>query len=281
MKRLRAFTKYEYRDPFWFLIRYLITQRLTKVEELEKSIAQRAAKSLEARNELAKFGILKRVGKGYQLYTQKLEAAKSYLRGRGKQLEEAIGDLRTLDEIKGHLSHEGIRFTEKKLKSGYFRNPLMAEVEAVVRSVCSPKSIGFVINPPAIYPPKIEVPGVGFFTLIKQLDIAIPSAHNPKVLMEVKEYWGEKGGGSKMSNAVYETYCVARELKDLEAGFRKKVYHYVVLDGRNQWQTRRGDLGDFIDFLNQGLISGLFVGKSVAMELREELNRVLSNWPLG
>jgi hypothetical protein len=78
-----------------------------------------------------------------------------------------------------------------------------------------------------------------------------------------------------MSNAVYETYCVARELKDLEEMFGLKIYHYVVTDGKEQWSRRRGDLVKLIDLLNRGLIDGLFVGRSASSELKEELKNVL------
>ncbi len=197
-----------------------------------------------------------------------------YLHEREKQLLSALDDLRTLDEIRIDLARKGVPFAEKKLKSGWFRSPLMAEVEDCVRSICESRGITYESNPPVGHPPEIVI-DQNIHILPRQLDLLIPSLRNPKVVIEVKEYWGEKRGGSKMSNAVYETYCVARELMDLYERYGVKVYHYVVMDGKQQWSYRRGDLRDFLDMLNQGLLDGLFFGRSACSELKGELGTVL------
>lgn len=54
----------------------------------------------------------------------------------------------------------------------------------------------------------------GLHVTARNLDGAVPSALNPHIVWEIKEYWGKTSGGSKMSDAVYECHLVGRELRD-------------------------------------------------------------------
>jgi len=273
MKPLPRFTKYGYNDPFWFIIRYLDIYEIifTSVEDVKEVVKEASRKGVL--EELRKLNILRKKDGGWELTDLGREVA-TYFEEREDQVSLALSNLRSLEEIEEDLARKGIRYVTRKTKSGFFRSPLASEVEKVVKEVCMARKIACELKPPNIYRPIIKT-NKGIYPLIRQLDVLIPGMENPRVVIEVKEFWGEKKGGSKMSNAVYETYCIARELKDLEEICGWKTYHYVVTDGKEQWNKRRSDLIKLIDFLNRGLIDGLFVGRSACLELKEELKEVL------
>lgn len=100
----------------------------------------------------------------------------------------------------------------------------------------------------------------------RNLDGAMPALRNPSVVWEIKEYWGKTGGGSKMSDAVYESNLVGLELRHFEQRSGCSVAHVVFLDGKAQWKTRRSDMVRFIDLFHQGLVDELFIGSEVESE---------------
>lgn len=109
----------------------------------------------------------------------------------------------------------------------------------------------------------------------RNVDGAAPSTTNPKVIWEIKEYWGKTKGGSKMSDAVYECHLVGRELIDFEAASGIVVQHAVFVDGKEQWGHRVSDLKRLIDLTHQGLIDRLFVGRDVETEFGPWLQKYL------
>jgi hypothetical protein len=100
----------------------------------------------------------------------------------------------------------------------------------------------------------------------RNLDGAIPALFRPILIWEIKEYWGQTNGGSKMSDAVYECALVGRELRDFERRAGGRVGHAVLLDGKEQWTARKSDLLRFYDLYCQGLIDKLFVGREIETE---------------
>jgi len=110
----------------------------------------------------------------------------------------------------------------------------------------------------------------------RNLDGAIPSLSNPSIVWEIKEYWGEKSGGSKMSDAVYECNLVGRELREFEDRTEHRhVDHIVFVDGKPQWASRQSDMRRLIDLFHQGLIDHLFIGREVESDWRELLDSIL------
>jgi len=97
----------------------------------------------------------------------------------------------------------------------------------------------------------------------RNLDGAIPALLDPILIWEIKEYWGTTSGGSKMSDAVYECALVGRELRDFEKRTGLHVDHAVLLDGKDQWTSRKSDLLRFCDLYYQGLVDALIVGREV------------------
>lgn len=106
------------------------------------------------------------------------------------------------------------------------------------------------------------------FVSPRRLDGAIPTLLNPVGIWEVKEYWGKTKGGSKMSDAIYECQLVGSELRTYEDRGGRRIRHYFILDGLDQWQARRSDLLRAFDLLASGLVDELIVGREV-----------LTDWP--
>jgi len=256
--------KYPFPGRFWFAVRYIrsigrldtVLETMHLLRRGERPPATRV-RHLEL---LSNAGLITYYGKLSSLGEEILR----YFEERERQVRTLLSHLRTVEEARSDLIRRGIPFQEKRTKSGVSFDFVRSEVEYIARRLfgesCYTKDA------------YIRIPQLSFVS-IRKIDVSIPGPVNPKVVMEIKEYWGEKRGGSKMSNAIYETYAVARELKDLEKeGI--KIWHFVVFDGKKQWETRVSDLGRFVDLLNAGLIDGLFAGREIWTEFKETLEEL-------
>jgi hypothetical protein len=114
------------------------------------------------------------------------------------------------------------------------------------------------------------------YVTARNLDGAIPCLVNPFVVWEIKEYWGKKQGGSKMSDAVYECLLVGRELREYEEKHHSRIYHAVFIDGKEQWECRESDFIRFIDLFNQGIIDELVIGSDVELSWEKALKEIIS-----
>lgn len=149
---------------------------------------------------------------------------------------------------------------------------LVATVSAVAQKVCKKSRIGIDANPQSRC---VWLKENGLHVSVRNVDGAIPSLFNPKIIWEIKEYWGKTSGGSKMSDAVYECHLVGLELRTYEEKINSKITHAVFVDGAEQWSARKSDLNRFVDLLNQGLIDELFVGSMVEDEWEPTLAQLL------
>lgn len=203
----------------------------------------------------------------------------SYLDERQGYFDEAASKLRTKSEALAYcddLKWE-VTVTSTRLE-GWQDSPkaLVAAVTNIAKLVCQEKSIGFI---PAPQRRGVWLHDKHLHVSARNLDGAIPSLLEPRVLWEIKEYWGGgegKDGGSKMSDAVYECNLVGRELRDFEERTKHPgIAHVVFLDGKSQWGSRQADLKRFIDLFHQGIIDHLFIGKEVEADWRTALSSLI------
>jgi len=149
---------------------------------------------------------------------------------------------------------------------------IVATVSSIAKRLCDARRIEFNPNPQTRCAwhanHKLHVTA-------RNMDGAIPALVNPRIIWEIKEYWGNTGGGSKMSDAVYECNLVGRELREFEEQTGTKVCHIVFLDGKAQWGARKSDMKRFIDLTCQGLIDHLFIGRSIETEFHAMLAAML------
>jgi hypothetical protein len=148
---------------------------------------------------------------------------------------------------------------------------LVAQVSALAREHCRGLSVACDVNPQRR---AVWLDAGPLHVSARNLDGAIPALVNPLVIWEIKEYWGKKKGGSKMSDAVYECQLVGSELRNYEAERPCPIHHVVFLDGAEQWARRKSDLIRFIDLASQGLIDRLIIGNQVKTEWPELLKQI-------
>jgi hypothetical protein len=203
-----------------------------------------------------------------------------YLDKRDDHYDEATSKLRTKEEALiycKNLKWE-VTVTSTKLE-GWTDAPkaMVAAATNIAKLVCQEKSIGFVPTPQRRGVWLLEN---NLHVTARNLDGSIPSLYQPKIIWEVKEYWGGgegKDGGSKMSDAVYECNLVGRELREFEDRTgQPHVAHIVFLDGKNQWSARSSDLKRFIDLFHQGIIDYLFIGREVETDWQSTLSSLVT-----
>jgi len=265
LEKLAEFSKrYPQGHRFWRLVQYLRTNPslLRTLERVKKGESLPPQEFVELG--LVKDGELSELG---------LEILK-YFDKRAKQVEEAIRRLRTRERASEDLMELGLSVNEMELKSGKFRRIVSKEVEYLLDKLGIPHK-----KTDSYFWIRI---GNDIYTSPRKVDKTIPGPVNPEVIIEIKEYWGEKAGGSKMTNAIYETLAVASVLKKARrCGYSAR--YVIILDGKKQWQSRKSDLGRFLDLLNSGVIDELLCGEEISEGIRKLACSIKSSrcHPLG
>jgi len=137
---------------------------------------------------------------------------------------------------------------------------MVAAVSFLAEKVCKMKGVGCDTAPQRRC---VWLVSKRLHVTARNIDGAAPALLFPKVIWEIKEYWGKTKGGSKMSDAVYECHLVGRELREFEELAGACATHVVFVDGKTQWSHRQSDLRRFIDLFHQGIIDHLLIGKEV------------------
>lgn len=193
-----------------------------------------------------------------------IKAFLGYLDDRRIMTERALCLLRTEEEALAYCKASGFAVGKVRTKNQDHHQSakaIIATVTSIAEQVCKKKKSTLDPNPQSRCAWCAEN---GLHVTARNLDGAIPALANPTIIWEIKEYWGVTSGGSKMSDAVYECNLVGRELREFEERTKlPRVQHVVLLDGKEQWLTRKSDLTRFVDLLCQGIIDQLFVGKEI------------------
>ncbi|MFF5754920.1 hypothetical protein ACFY7A_05670 [Streptomyces longwoodensis] len=207
------------------------------------------------------------------LYLEKREDVlfrlSDYWSKRHEVADNALALMRTESEAKidyASISDQVLQSYGVQL-AGYHKSPkvLVNTVDAVIYRECQRFGISVNTNPQSR---AALLSDEHIWVSPRRLDGALPDLLNPVALWEIKEYWGKTGGGSKMSDAIYELNLVGLELRMFEDEFGIHVNHYAILDGAEQWAARKADLRRAIDLLYMGLLDEVVVG-----------SEVLSEWP--
>jgi len=205
------------------------------------------------------------VGDGERFHMDKehVNLLLQYLDFRQKELKRVFALLRNERQALKFCKQLGVTVSKTKTRNQDHHQSskaLIAAVTAITRSVCKRKEVAFNSNPQTRC---VWCSKKGLHVTARNLDGAIPALANPLIIWEIKEYWGVTKGGSKMSDALYETNLVGSELREFEECTGIKVAHVVFLDGQQQWSSRKSDLLRFVDLMHQGLIDYLVVGREV------------------
>jgi hypothetical protein len=198
-----------------------------------------------------------------------------YLESRKKDLEHAKSVLRTEAEALTccrDLDAVVAKVTTKNQQHHQSSAAMVAAVSAIASMEAEERGLSIVVKPDRRCAWLINNQ---FHVTARNLDGAIPSLAMPKVVWEIKEYWGQTKGGSKMSDAVYECALVGRELREFEERAKASIVHVAFLDGKEQWSHRESDLRRFIDLFHQGIIDHLIIGREVETDWQPLLAGVL------
>lgn len=206
-----------------------------------------------------------------------VDSLAQYLQQSPTDLERALSSLRQEEQALAFCDELGVTVgTTPTQSEDHHQSPkaLIGAVTYVAGEVCDELGLTLDENPQT----RAVWCGLsGLHVTARNLDGAIPSLSNPAIVWEIKEYWGKTGGGSKMSDAVYECHLVGRELRAFEEQTERQIEHAVFVDGKIQWGTRKSDMTRFIDLFHQGLIDHLFVGSDVETEWGDTLRDLLSS----
>ena len=262
MRHTTAWQKLGWRHDVWTLVRFYRSLRGN-----EKS-AWLATLVGSASMEVEKGTLLKIEMKNVNLLADYLKVAEA-------AQTAALSTLRTEAMALAHCQTLGVSVSKTRTKSEDHHQSskaLVGAVSGIAATAC--KSAGVKINP---NPQRRCVWSTAehLHVSARNLDGAVPGLVNPKIVWEIKEYWGQTSGGSKMSDAVYECQLVGREVREYEEESSTRVHHLVMLDGKEQWETRKSDLLRFIDLEHQGLIDRLFIGQEVETEFPAALAALL------
>jgi len=251
--------------PVWDLVRYYRSLRGKTacggwLEELAKN----------KRMELGE-------GSAFKVDGKDAATVAEYVVQSAADLMSAIGQLRTEEKALAYCSSKSWKVGTTKTKNEDHHQSakaMIAAVSSIASAVCKRHSVTLQDDPQRR---AVWCSERGLHAMARNPDGAVPSLLNPVVVWEIKEYWGKTGGGSKMSDAVYECHLVGRELRDFERRSGIRAQHIAFLDGKEQWESRKSDMLRFIDLFHQGLIDHLIVGREVETEWEALLSGILKD----
>jgi hypothetical protein len=196
-----------------------------------------------------------------------------YLHCREYDFDAAMKLLRTEEEALAYCDRLGAKVAKVKTQNQDHHQSsaaMVATVSYIAGEYCLARKLTFSKTPDRRC---VWLVNNQLHVTARNLDGAIPSLDSPKLVWEIKEYWGKTSGGSKMSDAVYECALVGRELREFEErSGASRVLHIVFIDGKEQWTSRKSDLKRFIDLFHQGMIDYLFIGREVEAEWQKLLS---------
>jgi hypothetical protein len=257
--------KLGWRHPVWDMLRFYSVVRTQKKEvaaEWRRKLETSAVLEVDESNRL-------RVPKKHvQLFCQYLDNQEADLATANAVLRDEAEAVAFAESVKAKIRIIATQSADHHQSSA----ATVAAVSFIAEKVCKSKGLGCDTAPQrrCVLLAKNQL-----HVTARNLDGAAPALLFPKVIWEIKEYWGKTKGGSKMSDAVYECHLVGRELREFEKRTGAAVAHVVFVDGREQWGHRQSDLRRFIDLFHQGLIDYLIIGKEVETEWEAILSTLL------
>lgn len=110
----------------------------------------------------------------------------------------------------------------------------------------------------------------------RRMDGAYPDLNSPKIVWEIKEYYGTTSFGSRVADGVYESQLDGYELQRFEEFAGQRIHHVLIVDDHYTWWTMgRSYLCRLIDILNEGLVDEIIFGREVLTRWPELLRSIL------
>ena len=206
----KRWTDLGWKHPLWDVVRYYLSLRGTKLPAAFRETLSKDKRILVAGE--TEFPIAPEV---CVLFFE-------YIDYRVSQFNATFAKLRTEPEALAHCKKLAALVSKVKTQLAHHQSSsaLVASVSAIAKSVCDKLSTEFDIKPQTrcvwCLNNKLHVS-------VRNLDGVVPGLFNPKVIWEIKEYWGKTSGGSKMSDAVYECHLVGLEVRGFEESAKCKI----------------------------------------------------------
>lgn len=113
-------------------------------------------------------------------------------------------------------------------------------------------------------------------TASRRMDGAYPGVINPRIVWEIKEYYGTTSFGSRVADGVYETQLDGYELRALSHRSGNTIFHALIVDDYFTWWTMgKSYLCRLVDILNEGLVDEVIIGREVLSRWPEILRSIL------
>jgi hypothetical protein len=242
-----------WRHPMWDMLRFYSVVRAQGkniAAEWRKTLEESNALEVDSNNSLP-------VKPGHvRLFCDYLDQQQVELATANDSLRDEAAAIAFAESVKAKIRVIATRSTDHHQSSA----ATVAAVSFIAEKVCREKGVGC---DPAPQRRCVWLVNKRLHVTARNLDGAAPALLFPKVVWEIKEYWGKTKGGSKMSDAVYECQLVGRELREFEERTGAGVTHVAFVDGKEQWSHRQSDMRRFIDLFHQGIIDQLLIGKEV------------------
>jgi hypothetical protein len=254
-----------WRHPVWDLLRFYSVVRVQG-----KNIARdwRAKFEKSATVEVDKDNSFRADPEHVMLFCRYLDGQEADLQAANTALRDEAAAIAFAESMQAEIRVISTQSADHHQSSA----ATVAAVSYIAEKVCRAKQLGCDTDPQRRC---VWLVNNQLHVTARNLDGAAPALLFPRVIWEIKEYWGKTKGGSKMSDAVYECHLVGRELREFEERTRSSVAHVVFLDGREQWGHRQSDLRRFIDLFHQGVIDHLLIGKEVETDWEPLLSSLL------
>jgi len=242
-----------WRHDVWTLVRFFRSLRGNAKADWLKTLVDSSSMEVEQ-------------GAHLEIEMENVTLLLDYIRASDAALAAALLLLRTEKAALAHCTTLGVTVSKTKTQSQDHHQSskaLVGAVTSIAATACKAAGVSLSPNPQRRC---VWSTSEHLHVSARNLDGAVPGLVNPKIVWEIKEYWGQTKGGSKMSDAVYECQLVGREIREYEEESGSRVQHFVMLDGKDQWEERKSDLLRFIDLEYQGMIDRLFIGQEVETE---------------
>lgn len=278
---MKAFEKFRHQShAFWGLVRF-VSQELGYTNRRTKEIRVYSERDIKK--------LLK--AKGYNAQDDVIRAVVEYAAARADYLNNTVKtNLMNIDTARSeyeslHAIWEADKYlckipmnkqSGKKKHELYLSAIVNILTEKTVRENGKFSGVKCFADDPNKYLCVVDQDNYIACAASRRMDGAYPDLASPKLVWEIKEYYGTTSFGSRVADGVYESQLDGYELEKIEDLTGRRIYHALIVDDYfTWWEKGRSYLCRLIDILNEGLVDEVLFGKEVLTRWPEIVKSVL------